>query len=151
MMWSGTNTTIPSGWSICDGTTVSTSQGLITKPNLRGSFVLCASSSYAVNTTAGSTSISLQSTHIPAHTHVTDTTSITPDHTHIVYTRDGSGDDLVWRGRQITNASTSTSTAYENHVHTYTTPAGGGVSTAVTPISLLPRCYALVYIIKIPV
>lgn len=112
---------------------------------------MCASSSYVVNTTAGSTSISLQSTHIPAHTHVTKTTSITPDHGHTVNTRDGSGDDLVWRNRQVTYPSTSTSTAYANHVHTYTTPLGGGVSTAVTPISLLPRCYALVYIIKIPI
>jgi len=155
MMWSGRNATIPAGWYICDGTIVATPQGNITTPNLRGEFVLGRSTSYAVNSSAGAASLSLTLANIPAHTHVTDVTSITPNHNHGISmsTGGGAGEDLLLINR-VTGSSPNTeiNSTYANHVHTYTTPGGGGVSTgtAVTPISLLPRCYALVYIIKLP-
>ena len=155
MMWSGTTATIPSGWHICDGTTVTTSQGVITKPNLRGEFVLGRSTSYAVNSSAGAASLSLTVENIPAHTHVTNETSITPNHMHDLGMSDGGGQgqDLTWLSSRVgSSPGTEVNTDYANHVHAYTTPPGGGVSTgtSVTPISLLPRCYALIYIIKLP-
>ena len=51
IMWYGSTGTIPSGWSLCDGTTVN---GYAT-PNLRDRFVIGAGNSYAVNATGGST------------------------------------------------------------------------------------------------
>ena len=156
MMWSGTHTTIPTGWHICDGTTVTTSQGVITKPNLRGEFVLGRSTSYAVNSSAGAASLCLTVANIPAHTHVTNETSITPNHSHSIgmSAGGGQGQDITYINRAVVSSppSTEVNTDYANHVHAYTTPPGGGVSTgtSVTPISLLPRCYALIYIIKLP-
>ena len=49
-MWWGSTGSIPSGWSLCDGTTVN---GYAT-PDLRNNFVIGAGSSYAVNATGGS-------------------------------------------------------------------------------------------------
>ena len=50
IMWWGSTGSIPSGWSLCDGTTVN---GYAT-PDLRNNFVIGAGSSYAVNATGGS-------------------------------------------------------------------------------------------------
>ena len=50
IMWWGSTGSIPSGWSLCDGTTVN---GYAT-PDLRDKFVIGAGSSYAVNATGGS-------------------------------------------------------------------------------------------------
>ena len=51
IMWYGASNAIPSGWSLCDGTTVN---GYAT-PNLKDKFVVGAGNSYAVNATGGST------------------------------------------------------------------------------------------------
>jgi hypothetical protein len=46
------------------------------------------------------------------------------------------------------NSIDGTYDSYANHTHTYTTPSGGGSAT-VTPISILPRHYSVIYIIKL--
>ena len=50
ILWSGADNAIPTGWAICDGTTVN---GQAT-PNLVNRFVVGASDTYAVNATGGS-------------------------------------------------------------------------------------------------
>lgn len=55
MLWSGSSATIPSGWTICDGT--------LSTPDLRDRFVVGAGSSYAVGATGGATTINLAHVH----------------------------------------------------------------------------------------
>ena len=154
IMWAGTKTTIPSGWSICDGTAiVTTTKGTLQKPNLRGQFILCTGTvfnSTTVNSSGGLSTFTLQDTHIPSHTHSVNESSTSGNHSHTFGARGGGGDSLSDDNAPYSTVQTSGSPSYANHVHTYTTPYAGGVASGVTPISLIPRCYALIYIIKIP-
>ena len=61
IMWSGSITDIPSGWTLCDG-----SDGA---PNLQDRFVVGAGNSYGVGGTGGSSSVSLSTSELPSHSH----------------------------------------------------------------------------------
>ena len=61
VMWSGAIASVPSGWSLCNG-----SNGT---PDLRNRFVLGAGSSYAVGATGGEVMHTLTIDEMPAHTH----------------------------------------------------------------------------------
>ena len=63
IMWYGASNAIPSGWSLCNGTTVN---GYAT-PDLRDKFVVGAGSNYAVNATGGSADAV-----VVAHEHTTN-------------------------------------------------------------------------------
>ena len=70
IMWSGSHNSIPTGWHLCDGSTVS---GHLT-PDLRERFVKCSSSpggGTAINTKGGNASetITLTQNHLPKHRH----------------------------------------------------------------------------------
>ncbi|MCK4412964.1 MAG: hypothetical protein KAY32_05425 [Candidatus Eisenbacteria sp.] len=74
-MWSGSIASIPSGWALCNGSTVN---GHPT-PDLRNRFVLGAGSSYSVGATGGEASHTLTINEMPSHSHgVSD-----PGHTHL--------------------------------------------------------------------
>lgn len=151
IMWSGTKAAIPAGWFICDGTTVDTTQGTLRKPDLRGKFILCSDST-TVDTTGGNATFTLQNTHIPAHTHSVNKSSDSGDHNHSINPTIGDGGAELMSDIDDTYntiSSGDSSPSYKNHTHSYTTPEAGGVDTP-TPISLIPRCYALIYIIKLP-
>jgi hypothetical protein len=68
MLWSGSTSTIPSGWLICDGTS--------STPDLRNRFIVGAGTTYAVDATGGSAdAVNVSHTHTatvtdPGHTHV---------------------------------------------------------------------------------
>jgi microcystin-dependent protein len=82
IMWSGSVATIPSGWALCDGTSGT--------PDLRERFIVGAggdnpavagTTGYTPGTQGGLNSVTLDSTQIPAHTHLatsTTTTTISP-------------------------------------------------------------------------
>ena len=82
IMWSGSVATIPSGWALCDGTSGT--------PDLRERFIVGAggdnpavagTTGYNPGTQGGLNSVTLDSTQIPAHSHVaisTTTTTISP-------------------------------------------------------------------------
>jgi len=77
IMWSGAVSAIPAGWVLCNGSNSS--------PDLRNRFVVGAGSSYAVNATGGTDSVSLSTANIPAHSHSfsgSGTTSTIGDHIH---------------------------------------------------------------------
>jgi microcystin-dependent protein len=79
VMWSGTIATIPSGWTLCDGTLAGVANATI--PDLRERFIVGAgttdntavttTTAYTVNTSGGNSNnnISLTKDQIPAHDH----------------------------------------------------------------------------------
>ena len=72
LMWSGSIGSIPSGWTICDGTSGT--------PDLRDKFVIGAGNTYTVDQTGGSATVTIGIGNLPAHTHAVND----PDHTHTV-------------------------------------------------------------------
>lgn len=74
VMWF--NPLIPNGWVFCDGSSYNTTAGVITTPDLRERFIVCASSNsnvpgagYIVGDTGGASQITLNLNQIPQHTH----------------------------------------------------------------------------------
>ena len=131
ILWSGASNAIPSGYVLCDGNN--------STPDLRDRFVVGAGSTYSVNDTGGSSTVTLSTSEIPAHTHsVTD-----PGHTHLARTA-GSG-----------SSSGTIMTSGEAGSLTF----AGQMSTVTTGISLAnagsggshenkPPYFALCYIMK---
>jgi len=60
-MWSGSITSIPSTWTLCDGTDGA--------PDLIDRFIIGAGGSYSVDSTGGASSVTLSSSQIPSHNH----------------------------------------------------------------------------------
>jgi len=81
IMWYGTVTQIPTGWSLCDGTN--------STPDLRGRFIIGAGSSYLPGDQGGSATVNLTTTPGGAHDHTGQTGSTTlnaaqmPAHSHL--------------------------------------------------------------------
>lgn len=122
-IWSGATGSIPSGWTLCNGTNGT--------PDLRNSFIIGAGSTYAVGQTGGSADAIVVS-----HTHtVTD-----PGHLHNT-TSSGSGTLINAAASGTTGASTST---------TATATTGITINTAGTSgtNANLPPYYALAFIMK---
>ena len=120
LMWHGKETDIPSGWHLCDGTN--------NTPDLRGKFVLAASSTYGAGTSGGSNTINISQAQMPSHSHN--------------YTN-GTGTVALPQLTTSGNASTVTVRG-TNTAQTATTTTGS--SQAVT---VMPPYYALCYIMKI--
>jgi len=78
LLWSGSITSIPSGWYLCNGANGT--------PDLRDRFVVGAGSTYAVGATGGSATTTLIEANLPSHTHsisASGTTSgVSNGHTH---------------------------------------------------------------------
>jgi hypothetical protein len=148
VIWSGTTSNIPSGWTICDGT-----QGT---PNLSGSFIIGSGSGYTKGTTGGSNSLTLSTSNLPSHTHsgTTNTMNQNASHHHVfpMARVDGKGfrgdvgqfppaDGANLVGIYYTNYTNT------DHLHTFTTDTGSGLTG--TTISFKPVYYALIYIMKL--
>lgn len=76
-IWSGSTSTIPTGWVICDGTNDT--------PDLRNNFVVGAGDTYAVDATGGSNTVTLAEGELPSHAHsfsANAATSNTGAHSH---------------------------------------------------------------------
>ena len=61
MMWSGSDSAVPSGWALCDGTNGT--------PDLRDKFVLGAGGTYASGDVGGEAEHTLTVEEIPSHSH----------------------------------------------------------------------------------
>ncbi len=91
VMWSGSISSIPSGWALCDGNNGT--------PNLKNRFVVGAGNQYFVGATGGANSVTLSIDQMPSHKH-TGSTNTTGNHTHKVVKSsvDDTGDDCVaWK------------------------------------------------------
>ena len=132
IMWSGSTSTVPSGWHLCDG-----SGGT---PNLTAKFVMAAGGAYPAGTTGGNATATVDMSGVsvstvPSHGHVFQTTTSTP----------GAGSLSVASG---------TDYYFYNHVHTINDVTGmNGTHThslsGSGSASDMPPFYALCYIMKL--
>jgi hypothetical protein len=138
IIWSGSTGSIPSGWSLCNG-----SNGT---PNLTDRFILGAGSTYAVGTTGGSTDAIVVS-----HNHTaTSTSSVSdPGHQHYSYTSGatngggGGGALTYYQGSSGAQPVQPAGTGISVSTSTTNTAAGTSGSGAN-----MPPYYALAYIMK---
>ena len=122
-IWSGATGSIPTGWTLCNGTNGT--------PDLRNSFIIGAGSTYAVGQTGGSADAIVVS-----HTHtITD-----PGHLHNT-TSSGSGTLINAGASGATGASTSTTATATTGITNQTTGVSGTNAN-------LPPYYALAFIMK---
>lgn len=132
VMWNGS--TIPTGWAICDG-----SQGT---PDLTGKFIRAASGG-KVGEEGGKDSITLDNSNIPLHDHEFK------DYYHSEkpgVLKSGTNYDSITTNNKVGADGTdhdNTCLIYYKHK---TDPVG---SANPTPISILPRYYSLLYIMRI--
>lgn len=122
-IWSGATGSIPSGWTLCNGTNGT--------PDLRNSFIIGAGSTYAVGQTGGTADAIVVS-----HTHtITD-----PGHVHNT-TSTGTGALLNAAANGTTGASTSTTATATTGITANTAGTSGTGAN-------LPPYYALAFIMK---
>jgi hypothetical protein len=144
-IWSGIISTIPLGWTLCDG-----SNGT---PDLRNRFIIGASSdssAMSMTTISGSPTKTggSKDTILPAHTH-TGVTNTTGSHTHTTDFIDYWGDYGGWingGGNNGLDVSTLTDPA-GSHTHTSTTSTDGNATSGTN--ANLPPYFALAYIMKL--
>jgi microcystin-dependent protein len=135
MMWSGSVASIPSGWTLCNGTNGT--------PNLQDRFVVGAGSTYTPGSTGGAASVTLTTAQLPAHAHdyrdryfaegsvYTSAAHGILSETHTAANFRGSGD-------------TDTDNDYFNYVNKTTSNEGSG-----TAHENRPPYYALCYVMKL--
>jgi hypothetical protein len=130
-IWSGATGSIPSGWTLCNGTNGT--------PDLRNSFIIGAGSTYAVGATGGSAD-----SIVVTHTHTATSVVTDPGHLHNT-TSTGSGTIMSdgALGNTATNASTTGTSTTD--ITVATTNANAGVSGTNAN---LPPYYALAFIMK---
>ena len=154
LMWSGSVGTIPTGWSLCDGTNGT--------PNLRNRFIIGAGDTYSTNDIGGNKdAIVVSHGHAitisdPGHGH----TVSDPGHAHLMVevptttrVQDGVIDGSYHAGhadRTYTNRNTNTATTGITLGSAFT---GISATTATAGVSgtdaNLPPYYALCYIMKV--
>ena len=150
IMWSGAVSAIPSGWVLCNGSN--------STPDLRNRFVVGAGSSYAVNDTGGTDSVSLSTANIPAHSHSfsgSGTTSTIGNHTHPDVAqphptdtgRDGDSGSPVTGLNEFNKLGNSTGAA-GSHNHTFSVSGTTGNTGSGSSHENRPPYYALAYIMK---
>ncbi len=143
MLWSGSTSSVPSGWRLCDG-------GGST-PDLRDRFVVGAGSSYDVNATGGyRDAVAISHTH-SASTSVTGSTSTAGNHRHAIKR---SNSDSGFGGSVGTDAVGSNYVQSEyagDHKHSISVTASTSVNSAGSSGTNrnLPPYYALAYIMKV--
>ncbi len=156
LMWSGSIGTIPNGWVICDGTN--------STPDLRDRFIVGAGTTYTVNDTGGSATVTLTAAQsgVPAHTHgpgsLGGTTGIeNANHTHdiaglpsVTYGDYADGVDSAAALVNGTVGTTSAESATHGHNFTVTTgdTAANSTASAASSHENRPPYYALAYIMK---
>ena len=156
VMWSGSFSTIPTGYALCDGTSGT--------PNLADRFIMGASGSYPPDSTGGSADAT-----VPAHTHTASTSVATKSglngsltlknrggtsganslmaNSSGSVTRQTSGAGSYgegWEGEGGSNSSKATFALDHNHSASTTVDSSG---TSVTNANL-PPYYALAFIMK---
>jgi microcystin-dependent protein len=145
IMWSGAVSAIPAGWVLCNGSNSS--------PDLRNRFVVGAGSTYAVNATGGTDSVSLSTANLPAHNHSfsgTGTTNTTGAHVHAsgwYGPRGASGQAIIFASNDPNDGNVNTGSA-GNHSHTVSVSGTTNNTGSGSAHENRPPYYALAYIMK---
>lgn len=146
VMWSGTLSSIPEGWALCDGGEY---EG-VTTPDLRESFVYGVSEGEDPGATGGTATHSHTYSDLPQHTHTADC-SVAGQHSHS-YT-DADVSRSVSSGLNYTAMLKSTHTYYTSsdgaHSHTIAIGSAGEASCGTDEASSLPPYYKVAFIIKL--
>jgi microcystin-dependent protein len=145
IMWSGSITSIPQGWALCNG-----SSGT---PDLRDRFIVGAGSTYGVGATGGADSVTLTEAQMPAHTHTfSGSTNTTGAHSHPItgdiFSGNGTFTGMTARttgGNYFTVNNTTLSAGDHSHTFSGTTASTGGGSSHENR----PPYYALAFIMKL--
>lgn len=156
-MWSGT--TLPAGWTLCNGVAVARSDGTgnITPPDLRDRFLVGSGGNYPLGNIGGVASYQLTTAQLPSHTHGVNENP----HGHGVnenphsHGMNGFYENIP--GNQVGGGGTPI-----NSVGNSTSPATTGISIAAgvtgisiqatggnAPIENRPPFYALAFIMKV--
>jgi microcystin-dependent protein len=130
-LWSGSIVSIPTGWTLCDGTAGT--------PDLRDRFVVGAGTTYAVNATGGVNTVTLTTAQMPSHSHTNSvsTTDLAHIHSNTVSTADLSHTHNVVGNSDVqsvvhTHTGTTDSAGAHNHNLQYRN-GGTGSSTDAVP------------------
>jgi microcystin-dependent protein len=123
VMWSGSASSVPSGWALCNGQTVSSS----TTPDLRGMFIVGSGGTYSTGDTGGSENVTLTTSNLPSHTHtISSHTHNIGNHSHTV---DSHSHNIGNHSHNVGNHSHNFSGSGSgntnntgNHTHTGTKP-----------------------------
>jgi hypothetical protein len=157
IMWSGTDT--PDGWAICNGQQITFATGpTIHTPDLSGRFIVGADPDEIgedhhkkLNTSGGSDQVTLVTKNLPPHRH-SGTTNKDGLHEHTgVYGLGGSkvSNDKnyghLW-DRYVTGTVHSQGS---DHQHDFNTDDNFNSTMKSTPFSIVPRYYALAYIMRV--
>jgi len=146
ILWSGSTASIPSGWVLCNGSN--------STPDLRDRFVVGAGSTYAVDATGGSSTVSLTQANLPSHTHGVGTiaTSSSGSHSHnfnvTVKQSGGSGGTAFDNKLSRNEGSSSEVTIGSAGAHTHTMSGSTAATGGGTAHENRPPYYALAYIMK---
>lgn len=165
MAWYGDATSVPSGYAICDGRTVSRTdgQGNITLPDLRDRVILGAAGTYAPLATPGAPTSQVNTGSAGAHTH---TTGAGGGHTHTATASSVSSSpsisttnvgveneqrqETVIKSVTLTGASAHTHQVAVSEAPTHThTVNEAGAHTHSVQVSTLQPSMALHYIMKV--
>lgn len=134
MIWSGSVSTIPAGWALCDG-----GNGT---PDLRDRFVVGVGSSYGVGATGGANTVTLTAAQMPAHSHAYR------DRFHAEGTQYVNAEILAELNSPTINfrgsGDTDTDNEWFSYVNKTTSPEGGGAAHENRP-----PYYALAYVMKL--
>lgn len=153
IMWSGT--TVPDGWSLCNGTGTYTLGGQsVNIPDLRDRFIVGSGTTYALKASGGAANVTLGASNIPDHRHTYKDTVFAENN---IGTGSGLGPDGLGVGTDWSNNmggsrsgadadnSLSWTYRYSNYARSGTTSA----TSSVDAISILPPYYALAFIIRV--
>ena len=137
VMWSGSQSNIPSGWVLCDGNNGT--------PDLRNRFIVGAGSTYDVNSTGGEATHTLSVAEMPSHSH-----KLTPSnaYTQIRWALDPGGSDPG--GSPFFLGKANDGGTRDGIYKAPLVNNGGSISNTGSsqPHNNLPPYYALCYIMK---
>jgi len=135
MMWSGSNSSIPSGFVLCNG-----SNGT---PDLRNRFIVGSGSTYSTGATGGADSVTLSISQMPSHNHSASSSVSDPGHSHSFKGATGSSGSGTSSRDSVPETQQTGSSTTGISVSTSIGNTGGGGSHENRP-----PYYALAYIMK---
>ncbi len=143
MIWSGADTTVPTGWAICTGQVV----GGYTTPDLRDRFVLGAGGGYGPNVSGGSTTFTPTAS-LTVADHALTTAEI-PSHSHsyteigVLQNRDGRAYENYLAGTATSTTRTAENQSSGDSAHGHT-----GSTVTFSAVDSRPPYYSLYFIMK---